>query len=116
MYLLKSSGIPSVLNLSIDRNKIVKEVLGRKIYDCIRYFIYLNILIRREMTTANFVDFSFMKCHLSLKQVELKHLIKDRCLLVSMEFSALFMIVSYIPFMTYLTFGKGELQTGIHLF
>ena len=68
------------------------------------------------MTTANFVDFSFIECHLSLKQVELNHLIKDRGLLVSMEFSALFMIVSYIPFMTYLTFGKGELQTGIHLF
>ena len=33
-----------------------------------------------------------------------------------MDFSALFMIVSYIPFMTYLTFGKGELQTGIHIF
>ena len=33
-----------------------------------------------------------------------------------MDFSAMFMIVSYIPFMTYLTFGKGELQTGIHLF
>ena len=76
MYLLKSSGIPSVLNLSIDRNKIVKEVLGRKIYDCIRYFIYLNILIRREMTTANFVDFSFIKCNLSLKQVVFKPLNK----------------------------------------
>lgn len=50
------------------------------------------------------------------KQVELNLLIKDRCLGVSMDFSALFMIVSYIPFMTYLTFGKGELQTGIHLF
>ena len=50
------------------------------------------------------------------KQVELNPLIKDRCLGVSMDFSALFMFVSYIPFMTYLTFGKGELQTGIHLF
>ena len=116
IYLLKTNGIPSVLNLSIERNKIVKEVLSRKIYDCIRYFIYLNTLIRREMTTANFVDFSFIKYHFSLKQVELNRLIKDRCLGVSMDFSALFMIVSYIPFMTYLTFGKGELQTGIHIF
>ena len=67
------------------------------------------------MTTANCVDFSFIKCHFSLKQVELNRLIKDRCLGVSMDFCALFMIVSYIPFMTYLTFGKGELQTGIHI-
>ena len=68
------------------------------------------------MTTVNFVDFRFIKCYLLLKQAELNPLIKDRCLGVSMDFSALFMIVSYIPFMTYLTFGKGELQTGIHLF
>ena len=68
------------------------------------------------MTTVNFVDFRFIKCYLLLKQAELNRLIKDRCLGVSMDFSALFMIVSYIPFMTYLTFGKGELQTGIHLF
>ena len=68
------------------------------------------------MTTANFVDFRFIKCYLLLKQAELNRLIKDCCLGVSMDFSALFMIVSYIPFMTYLTFGKGELQTGIHLF
>ena len=68
------------------------------------------------MTTANFVDFRFIKCYLLLKQAELNRLIKDHCLGVSMDFSALFMIVSYIPFMTYLTFGKGELQTGIHLF
>ena len=68
------------------------------------------------MTTANFVDFRFIKCYLLLKQAELNRLIEDRCLGVSMDFSALFMIVSYIPFMTYLTFGKGELQTGIHIF
>ena len=68
------------------------------------------------MTTVNFVDFRFIKCYLLLKQAELNPLIKDRCLGVSMDFSALFMIVSYIPFMTYLTFGKGELQTGIHIF